>query len=98
MYQNINFNDFCDSFRVMDRDNQFSYEGKRALFDYLEELEADTGEDIELDVVALCCDFTEYDSFEELQKEYNDIETIDDLRDETLVIEFNHGSLIVQAL
>ena len=97
MYQNINFNDFCDSFRVMDRDNQFSYEGKRALFDYLEELEADTGEDIELDVIALCCDFTEYDSFEDLQKEYPDIETIDDLRDETFVIEFNHGSLIVQA-
>lgn len=33
-----------------------------ALFEFFEELEDETGELVELDVIAICCDFTEYDS------------------------------------
>lgn len=62
---NIGFCEFCDAFRDMGRDDNFSYEGKRALFDYLEQYSEDTGEPVELDVIALCCDYCE-----------NDIETI----------------------
>ena len=29
------------------------------LFDYFEEYEKDTGEELELDVIAICCDFSE---------------------------------------
>jgi hypothetical protein len=79
----------------MERDNQFSFEGLDALYDYLEGLEADTGEKIELDVIALCCEYTEYDSLEQFrtdydskdedgQYRYNDIE---DVKNETSVIE-----------
>ena len=53
---------FADAFRRMGRENQFSREALEALFNYLEEYEQDTGEDLELDVIALCCDFTEYES------------------------------------
>ena len=59
MKQTVNFNDFRDAFRAFDRMENFSYEGMQALFDYLEQLEEDTGEEIELDVIALCCDYSE---------------------------------------
>jgi len=42
----------------MGREN-FSYDGLGILFDYLEELESSCGEEWELDVVALCCDYSE---------------------------------------
>ncbi len=60
MKQTINVNDFRDAFTEYGRNDNFSYDGLRALFDYLEDYEEDTGEEMELDVVALCCDFTEY--------------------------------------
>lgn len=59
MYQTINFSMFCDAFVRADRNTHFSYAGKRAIFDYLEQYEEDTGETIELDVIAICCDFCE---------------------------------------
>ncbi len=59
MKTTIDFCEFCDAFRKMDRNDTFSYDGKKALFDYLEEVEQDTGEEIELDVIALCCDYDE---------------------------------------
>lgn len=38
---------------------KFSYEGAKAMFDYLENLEEETGQEIEFDPVAIGCDFTE---------------------------------------
>jgi hypothetical protein len=89
MREQVNFSDFTDRFRTMDRDESFSYEGKKALFDYLEEYEDSCGEEIELDVIALCCDFTEYEDLEEFhgvyeESEYPDLDTI---RDNTTLIE-----------
>src|SRR4030043_2342165 len=60
MKNTISLSDFRDSFVKMDRSN-FSYDGLAVLFDYLEELENDTGEELELDVIALCCEFQESD-------------------------------------
>ena len=57
MKKTITFSAFCDAFRDMGREDQFSYEGKRALFDFLEEV----APDMELDVIALCCDYYESD-------------------------------------
>lgn len=53
---------FADAFRRMGRENNFSRPALLALFDYLEEYEQETGEEIELDVIGLCCDFTEYEN------------------------------------
>ena len=61
---------FREAFRVAGRMDQFSYEGLEVLFDYLENLSEDIGEPIELDVVALCCDYYE-SSIEELIDNYN---------------------------
>lgn len=62
MFVSVTFSNFVDAFRAHERNDQFSYQGKRALFDYLESYEQDTGEQIELDVIALCCDYTEQDA------------------------------------
>jgi len=69
MKQSINFSMFCDAFRDANRDNQFTYEGKRCLFDWLEQYEEDTGEEQELDVIALCCDFYEM-GYRDIAKDY----------------------------
>ena len=58
MKQTVHFHTFQQAFEAIRPDN-FSYEGLTALFDYLEAYEDDTGEELELDVIALCCDFSE---------------------------------------
>ena len=82
------------------RPNNFSYDGTKALFDYLEELELDLGEEIEFDPIAFCCASSEYDNLKECLKAYDnlEIETIDELRDRTTVIEVEGtDSIIIQA-
>ena len=69
---------FREAFRLAERMDQFSYEGLEVLFDYLEQLSEDTGESIELDVVALCCEYCE-SSIEELIDNYNiDLSEVDE--------------------
>ena len=79
MKQTINFYDFRQAFQQHGRENQFSHEGLSTLFDMLEEYEQDIDKELELDVIALCCDFTEYDSFKELTENYDTLENEEDL-------------------
>jgi hypothetical protein len=70
--------DFERAFVDAGRQDQFSYEGRAVLFEYLEELETSTGQELELDVIALCCDYYE-SSVEEIILNYRiDIEGLDD--------------------
>ena len=91
MKQNINEYDFERAFNEC-RPNDFSYKGLKALFDYLEEYEEETGQELELDVIAICCDFTEYEDLKEFQGEYFDnvkgdkYEDIEEIEQETIVI------------
>jgi len=96
MKQSVNEWDFIDAFKQAGREDNFSYEGLKALFEYLEEYEDSTGEELELDVVAICCDFTEYEDLKELQDNYSDIEDMDDLQDHTTVIMINDENFIIQ--
>jgi len=94
----INRSQFHDAFRKMGRENQFSYDGLEALFNYLEDYEDDTGESIELDVIALCCEYTEYANLAEFQNDYDaedypDMETIEE---HTQVIRINDDAFIIQ--
>ena len=50
--------DFHRAFEEL-RSNNFSYNGLDALFEYFEEYEDSTDTEIELDVIAICCDFSE---------------------------------------
>lgn len=79
MKQTVYLEDFRDAFNRMDRGNQFSYEALGLIFDYLEQYEQDTGDEVELDVIAICCDFNEGD-FQEVANELDDDE--DELAEE----------------
>ena len=61
MKTTISVYDFRDAFHKAGRGEQFSYEGLQILFQYLEEVEESCGEEFELDVIGLYCDFAESD-------------------------------------
>ena len=100
MKQSVTRFDFVDWFRGSDSyKNNFSYDGLNSLFDYFEELEEQMENEMDFDPIAICCAFSEYENFEEIKENYNstDIQTMDDLKDHTSVIEIeNTDRLIIQ--
>ena len=58
MKKTISKSNFAQEFENYGRGDQFSHEALDAIFDYLE----DADPDLELDVIGVCCDFSEYDS------------------------------------
>ena len=87
MIKRINQYDFIDAFKKMGRENNFSYDGLVALYEYLEMLEDDTGQSYYLDVIALCCEYREFDNLKEFKADYGDeYETIEDIQNATTVI------------
>ena len=70
MKQNVNESQFIEAFDKMGRGNNFSQGGRMALFGYLVELEEDIGEEIELDVIALCCEWSEYPNIQAAAEDY----------------------------
>jgi len=97
MKQSINMYDFERAFKNFERDN-FSYDGLKALFEYLEEYEEGTGEEVELDVIALCCDYMEYDSLKEYNDDYGTkYSEIDAIQNDTTLIKIDGlSSFIIQ--
>ena len=90
---------------VADNNAGWSYKGARALVEHLEQVEEDTGEEIEFDRVALRCEFAEYESALEAAEEYGwepdeDADSEDAalkwLTDRTTAITFNGGVIIQQ--
>ena len=97
MKTTVTENTFMDSFG--DREN-FSYDGKLALFEYIEEMEEEMGIQLELDPIALCYEFVEYDSLEELHEAYEkeNYPTLDVLEEHTQVIHMKGtDSFIIQS-
>ena len=62
--------DFERAFADADRKENFTYEGLNLLFDYLEDYEEQTGEELELDVIAICCDYNE-DTVADIARNYS---------------------------
>ena len=91
----LNEDQFINQFQTT-RPNNFSLVGLRALYEWLEDLAVETDTFYELDVIALCCEFTEYENLEEVQGNYWDIKSLEDLHDRTCVLELSHGGLIIQ--
>ena len=85
MKTTVNQTDFLDAFKKLRPDN-FSYEGLESLYNYLTDYEQDTGTEIELDVIALCCDYSEYKDLEEYKQNYSSINSIKDIQDATMYI------------
>tara|TARA_R100001129_G_scaffold166940_2_gene134267 strand:- start:1429 stop:1767 length:339 start_codon:yes stop_codon:yes gene_type:complete len=71
---------FVDEFQKINKEN-FSYDGLKTLFQYLDNLSEDCGENIEFDPIAFCCEFGEYD-LEEFNNDYEEeYATIDELQE-----------------
>jgi len=86
MKTTVHFDDFRHAFNSIRPDN-FSREGLEQLFDYFESYEKDTGEEIELDVIAICCDFSE-DSFQNIADQYGielDLEMDEDYQKQQVI-------------
>jgi hypothetical protein len=97
MKQSVNMYQFERAFKNMDRCEQFSYDGLKALYEYLVEYEEDTGTEVDLDVIALCCEYAEYDSLKEFQANYGEkYESIEAISDATALIPVGLESFIIQ--
>ena len=99
MYTRVTEDNFRNTFLASDYKNNFSYDGLTALYDYFEELEADLGESIEFDLIAIACEYSEL-TIDELRDNYSvdkDIDVIEYLQENTIVIEIeNSDSVIIQ--
>ena len=54
----------------MDRGHNFGYNGWQAIGEYLENLSDDTGEPIEVDIIAIFCEYSSADSVDEWWQDY----------------------------
>ena len=97
MKTNIDFYEFRNWFEK-NRPNNFSKAGIVALWEYLEGYEEDTGEEIEFDPIALCCEYTEYENIEEFWVSYDAdrYPDTDAIMDSTQVYCFGTKSFIIQ--
>ena len=78
MKQNVTETMFIDRFKQSEeRGNQFSYGALVALYADLVEMEDECGEEIEFDMIALCCEFTEYETATEAACEHFDFPGMD---------------------
>ena len=87
MKTSINKSQFRDAFIRMGRKDNFSYHGLDVLFDYFEEYEESTGEEIELDVIGICCEYSE-ETPDEIRANYRldaDYDVMEYLLDNTQV-------------
>ena len=95
LYQEISNTDFIDQFKIMNRSEQFSREGLEALYGYFEELSED--QNIQFDVIAICCDFTEYENLEEFNRDYGkNFSDVEEIFDFTQVIMIDNEKFIIQ--
>lgn len=90
MKMTLTQNDFVNLFDQYNRSENFSVAGRCALYDFFEEVNPNW----ECDVIAVCCDFTE-STIEEALKNY-DLESIEDLEDNTTVLRIDDETIIYQ--
>ena len=95
MKQTINEFDFKNEFKKI-RPNNFSYEGLSVLYNHLIQYEEDCDTELEFDPIAYCCEYTEFDSFEDVKKNY-DVEDLEHLEQNTIVLKIpNTERFIIQ--
>lgn len=88
---------------LQDTNASWSRNGALALIEYFEECERDYGQEMELDVVAIRCDWSEYETALEAAGEcgwieesenYTEEGALEWLRENTVVIEFDGGVIV----
>jgi hypothetical protein len=73
MITKVSQTDFIDALQAIRPDN-FSYSGLKALYAFLEDVSEDSRnlgyEEMQLDVIGICCDFVEYKNWAEFIDDY----------------------------
>ena len=85
---------FSEEFHSMGRGDQYSYDALRVLFAYYDGLSDDVGEDTELDVIAICCQWAEYASEEEAENYYDGI-PFSSIEHDWLVLRVDGGGVLI---
>ena len=96
MKTSISLGDFIECEALIEN---FTYEGRTALFEYFEDFERDTGEEVEFDPIAIRCDYTEYCNIKEFWGEYSkeEYQSLEEISNYTTVIEIPYSdSFIIQ--
>lgn len=84
------FDGFRSEFIAYGRGDQFSYNALKVLFDWYEELSDGMGGEYELDVIGICCEWSEYD-----RSEFTD-EELEELENRAYVIYVDNNTLLAQ--
>lgn len=106
--QTLSKHSFIDAFTHSSRKDQFSYEALEAIFDYLEDYSDSTGEPVELDIVCICCEWSEahwsdiareysidLNDFAEDEDDDNRIQAVYEyISDNTTVLDLGEGSFV----
>tara|TARA_R100000655_G_scaffold77417_2_gene116596 strand:+ start:228 stop:524 length:297 start_codon:yes stop_codon:yes gene_type:complete len=97
MKRTIDEYQFCNWFEK-NRPNNFSYEGRKALYEMLTNYEEHTGEEIEFDPIAFCCEYIEYEDMEEFWLDYDrsDYPDEESIMDATFYWAFGDSFIIQQ--
>ena len=98
MKMDVTESDFVDAFDQANRSENFSRQGRQALYDAFIQYEEDMGEEIDFDVIAVCCEYTEYESIDEYNEAYGtEHEDWEDLAyDGPIVIPFSHDDYFAE--
>ena len=86
MKNTINSDYFRNWFLNSQYKNNFSVLGLSSLYDYLTDLEDDQGTEFNFDPVAFACEYSEYENLQEIIENYNSIDNIQDLENNTSII------------
>lgn len=96
LVQTVNANDLYRMACKMNRGNNFGPDGWRAIGDYLESLSDDLGEDIEIDILGICCEYSMANSADEFADMYDefmdevDPEEWDEMTEEDKLVEIEN--------
>lgn len=86
MKKTISAADFVRAFADYGRAENFSREALEALFEYFESYEDSTGEQVELDVIAVCVEWSEL-TLDELKEAYSSVEGAADIEEAAAILE-----------
>ena len=77
LIEKISSSDLYNMACRMDRGDSFGYAGWRAIGEYLEQLSDDLGENIKVDIVGICCDYSMSESVDDFWDECGEYSSID---------------------
>lgn len=100
--QSVSCTKFMDAFYAAGRGNKFSYDALECLFEHYDELSISIGEPWELDVIGICCEWTESTPEEFLKDNGIELEegqsihdvVISELLSSTVFFELDNGSFL----